>query len=107
MERKTPLYEVHVSEGGKIVPFAGYLLPVQYPTGILAEHEAVRTQAGLFDVSELTAYRKPYLATSTDGVGTKVAIASANCGTCSEIFTMARLPATNASTNGPMIKNSG
>ncbi|MGL5173212.1 MAG: hypothetical protein ACRC75_05110, partial [Olsenella sp.] len=53
MERKTPLYEVHVSEGGKIVPFAGYLLPVQYPTGILAEHEAVRTQAGLFDVSHM------------------------------------------------------
>ena len=53
MERKTPLYEVHVSEGGKMVPFAGYLLPVQYPTGILAEHEAVRTQAGLFDVSHM------------------------------------------------------
>jgi len=53
MEKKTPLYEVHVSEGGKIVPFADYLLPVQYPTGILAEHEAVRTQAGLFDVSHM------------------------------------------------------
>ena len=33
MERKTPLYDVHVEEGGKIVPFAGYLLPVQYGTG--------------------------------------------------------------------------
>jgi len=53
MEKKTPLYEVHVSEGGKIVPFADYLLPVQYPTGILAEHEAVRTRAGLFDVSHM------------------------------------------------------
>ena len=53
MERKTPLYDIHVSEGGKIVPFAGYLLPVQYETGIIAEHEAVRTQVGLFDVSHM------------------------------------------------------
>ena len=53
MERKTPLYDVHVEEGGKIVPFAGYLLPVQYATGIIAEHEAVRTKVGLFDVSHM------------------------------------------------------
>ncbi|MDO5119084.1 MAG: glycine cleavage system aminomethyltransferase GcvT [Coriobacteriales bacterium] len=53
MERKTPLYDIHVEEGGKIVPFAGYLLPVQYGTGIIAEHEAVRTQVGLFDVSHM------------------------------------------------------
>ena len=33
MEKKTPLYDCHVALGGKIVPFAGYLLPVQYPTG--------------------------------------------------------------------------
>ena len=53
MEKKTPLYDVHVAEGGKIVPFAGYLLPVQYPTGVVAEHMAVRTQCGLFDVSHM------------------------------------------------------
>ena len=53
MERKTPLYDIHVEEGGKIVPFAGYLLPVQYATGIKAEHEAVRTAVGLFDVSHM------------------------------------------------------
>ena len=53
MEKKTPLYDVHVEEGGKIVPFAGYLLPVQYQTGVIAEHKAVRTQAGLFDVSHM------------------------------------------------------
>ena len=53
MERKTPLYEAHVACGGKIVPFAGYLLPVQYGAGIKAEHMAVRTQAGLFDVSHM------------------------------------------------------
>ncbi len=53
MERKTPLYECHVANGGKIVPFAGYLLPVQYPSGVIAEHMAVRTAAGLFDVSHM------------------------------------------------------
>ncbi len=53
MEKKTPLYDVHVQEGGKIVPFAGYLLPVQYGTGVIKEHMAVRKQAGLFDVSHM------------------------------------------------------
>ena len=53
MELKTPLYEEHVKAGGKMVPFAGYSLPVQYPTGVIKEHMAVRTQAGLFDVSHM------------------------------------------------------
>ena len=53
MELKTPLYDCHVACGGTIVPFAGFLLPVQYPTGIIAEHNAVRTAAGLFDVSHM------------------------------------------------------
>ncbi len=53
MELKTPLYESHIKLGGKIVPFAGYLLPVQYPTGVIAEHKATRTAAGLFDVSHM------------------------------------------------------
>lgn len=53
MEQKTPLYDVHVAEGGKIVPFAGYLLPVQYPSGVIKEHMAVRQAAGLFDVSHM------------------------------------------------------
>ncbi len=53
MELKTPLYATHVAEGGKIVPFAGYLLPVQYATGVVKEHMAVRQQAGLFDVSHM------------------------------------------------------
>ena len=53
MELKTPLYDCHVASGGTIVPFAGYLLPVQYPTGIITEHNAVRTAAGLFDVSHM------------------------------------------------------
>ncbi len=53
MELKTPLYEVHEASGGKIVPFAGYLLPVQYKTGVIAEHMAVRQACGLFDVSHM------------------------------------------------------
>ena len=52
MEKKTPLYDTHVECGGKIVPFAGYLLPVQNQ-GVIAEHNAVRNDAGLFDVSHM------------------------------------------------------
>jgi aminomethyltransferase len=52
-EKKTPLYAWHASHGGKIVPFAGYLLPVQYEAGVIAEHMAVREKAGLFDVSHM------------------------------------------------------
>lgn len=52
MEKKTPLYDTHVSYKGKIVPFAGYLLPVQYQ-GVIQEHTAVRQAAGLFDVSHM------------------------------------------------------
>jgi aminomethyltransferase len=53
MELKTSLYDCHLKNGGSIVPFAGYLLPVQYPTGIITEHLAVRNAAGLFDVSHM------------------------------------------------------
>ena len=51
--KRTPLYETHVALGAKIVPFAGFEMPVQYPTGITAEHKAVREKAGLFDVSHM------------------------------------------------------
>ena len=44
--KRTPLYDVHVALGARIVPFAGYEMPVQYPTGITAEHKAVRERAG-------------------------------------------------------------
>lgn len=53
MELKTPLYETHLKYKGKMVPFAGYLMPVQYEHGILAEHKAVRETCGLFDVSHM------------------------------------------------------
>ena len=53
MAEKTPLYEAHVALDGKIVDFAGFLLPVQYPTGVIREHMAVREKAGLFDVSHM------------------------------------------------------
>ncbi len=51
--KKTPLYEAHVALKGKIVPFAGFEMPVQYPSGIIAEHQLVRTTAGLFDVCHM------------------------------------------------------
>lgn len=51
--KRTPLHEEHVRAGGKIVPFAGYEMPVQYTAGIIAEHQAVRRAAGLFDVSHM------------------------------------------------------
>ena len=51
--RRTPLHGEHVRLGGKMVPFAGYEMPVQYPAGIIAEHRAVREAAGLFDVSHM------------------------------------------------------
>lgn len=50
---KTPLYDLHVELGAKMVPFAGYLMPVQYPLGIMKEHLHTRDQAGLFDVSHM------------------------------------------------------
>ena len=51
--RRTPLYELHRARGAKMVPFAGYEMPVQYPAGIIAEHLHTRAQAGLFDVSHM------------------------------------------------------
>jgi aminomethyltransferase len=49
----TPLYDLHIELGAKMVPFAGYAMPVQYPMGILKEHLHTREQAGLFDVSHM------------------------------------------------------
>ena len=51
--QRTPLHAEHLKLSGKMVPFAGYEMPVQYPSGITAEHTAVRTAAGLFDVSHM------------------------------------------------------
>jgi aminomethyltransferase len=51
--RRTALFEAHRKLGAKMVPFAGWEMPVQYPTGILAEHHAVRSSAGVFDVSHM------------------------------------------------------
>src|SRR6266702_3290227 len=50
---RTPLYELHVAQGGKMVPFAGYEMPVQYAAGVLREHLHTRSAAGLFDVSHM------------------------------------------------------
>lgn len=52
-EKHTALYDWHLSHGAKMVPFAGYAMPVQYAEGIVKEHLHTRTQAGLFDVSHM------------------------------------------------------
>ena len=51
--RKTPLHLLHISLGARMVPFAGYDMPVQYPDGIIKEHLHSRAAAGLFDVSHM------------------------------------------------------
>ena len=51
-EKKTPLYDEHVRLGAKIIPFGGWLMPVQY-TGIVDEHQAVRKNVGMFDISHM------------------------------------------------------
>ena len=51
--KRTPLHGLHVALGGKMVPFAGYKMPVQYAPGVLKEHLQTRTSAGLFDVSHM------------------------------------------------------
>jgi aminomethyltransferase len=51
--RRTPLYDLHLELGGRLVDFAGWSLPVQFPDGIMAEHRHCRTAAALFDVSHM------------------------------------------------------
>jgi aminomethyltransferase len=51
--KRTPFHDIHVELKAKMVPFAGYEMPVQYPTGISAEHEIVRQAVGVFDVSHM------------------------------------------------------
>src|SRR2546425_8944874 len=51
--KRTPLHALHLARGGKMVPFAGYDMPVQYAAGVLREHLHTRAAAGLFDVSHM------------------------------------------------------
>ena len=51
--KRTPLYDLHVARGAKLVPFAGYEMPVQYTMGVMDEHKWTRTHAGIFDVSHM------------------------------------------------------
>lgn len=79
MEKKTPLYDCHVAAKGKIVPFGGYLLPVQYETGVIQEHMAVRTACGLFDVSHMG----ELLLTGTDALRN---VQYLTCNDCSGMY---------------------
>jgi len=65
---RTPLYELHVGLGARMVPFAGYEMPVQYPGGIIAEHTHTREAASLFDVSHMgqVALRGPDVAAALE-----------------------------------------
>ena len=54
--KRTPLYDEHVSLGARMIPFAGYAMPVQY-VGIIDEHRAVRSSAGVFDISHMAEFR--------------------------------------------------
>ena len=51
--KRTPLHALHLARGAKMVPFAGYDMPVQYPSGVMKEHLHTRSDAGLFDVSHM------------------------------------------------------
>ena len=51
--KRTPLYDLHNELGAKMVPFAGYDMPVQYPLGVMKEHQHTREAAGVFDVSHM------------------------------------------------------
>ena len=66
---KTPLHDLHIELGARMVPFAGYSMPVQYPAGLMAEHLHTRTAAGLFDVSHMGQLR-------LEGAGAAVAFES-------------------------------
>jgi len=68
--QKTPLHALHVELGAKMVPFAGYEMPVQYPMGVLKEHLHTREKAGLFDVSHMG---QAFLVTTEADVGTEPA----------------------------------
>ena len=50
---KTPLHDLHLRLGARMVPFAGYSMPVQYPSGLMNEHKHCRDAAALFDVSHM------------------------------------------------------
>jgi aminomethyltransferase len=51
--KRTPLYDLHVANGARMGPFAGYEMPIQYPAGVMKEHQHTRAHAGLFDVSHM------------------------------------------------------
>ena len=64
--RRTPLYNLHVRLGGKLTEFAGFELPLQFATGVIAEHRQTRTLASLFDVSHMCRFVLPGNAGDTD-----------------------------------------
>ncbi len=56
---RSPLHDRHVALGAKLAEFGGWEMPLEYPTGVLREHAAVRERVGIFDVSHLGSSRSP------------------------------------------------
>ncbi len=82
--RETPLAAAHRALGARMVPFAGYAMPVQYPSGILAEHKWTREHAGLFDVSHMgpsfLSLAKPSGDPEADHAAVAAIVESLTCG---------------------------
>ena len=77
--QQTPLHALHVARGARMVPFAGYEMPVQYPLGILKEHLHVRSAAGLFDVSHMGQFVvRPHSGQMADAAAALEAVVPAN-----------------------------
>src|ERR1019366_9711277 len=66
--RRTPLYDLHRGLGARMVGFAGYEMPIQYPMGVLKEHLHTPAAAGLFDVSHMGASKNPKMRTLPYGI---------------------------------------
>ncbi|AZV39542.1 glycine cleavage system aminomethyltransferase GcvT [Komagataeibacter xylinus] len=78
---RTPLYDLHIELGARMVPFAGYDMPVQYPAGVMAEHLHTRTKAGLFDVSHMGQVRiRPRSGNIADAAAALEALVPADIG---------------------------
>ncbi len=76
------LHDLHVELGGKMVPFAGYEMPVQYPAGVMKEHLHTRTAAGLFDVSHMGQVILRPKAGPESGIGAEAGLRGADAGRC-------------------------
>src|ERR671933_216462 len=88
--KRTPLHDRHVAAGARLVPFAGWEMPVHYPSGIRAEHHAVRERAGVFDV-RVPARLHDYAMLAVQGPRARAIVAELAGGELPPRFKTARL----------------